>query len=251
MDVKIISELNKLLVGQAFDSRNDSNLEQYGLLSASVYANVEGAIAVLSNMKDTQSTIFYGTLGERLGIEKAGKVSHISTIWEEEILSHVMEEDLISKQLQELKFFRFLMEKPKEERRHYCLESGIRMKTANGKQLAVTHRIFYFAQRNAGTLHFSLCIYSLSSDGLHPNRIINTATGESISLQESDFDNPLSDREKEVLHLIDLGMRSKEIADRLFISINTVNRHRQNILGKLNVGNSVEACSLAKKLRLI
>lgn len=251
MDVKIISELNKLLVGQAFDSRNDSDLEQYGLLSASVYANVEGAIAVLSNMKERRSTIFYGILGEYLGTAKAGKVSHINSIWEEEILSLIVEEDLISKQLQELKFFRFLMERPCEERRNYCLESGIRMLTVEGKPVNVRHRIFYLSADNAETLQFSLCIYNRTTDGPAAAGIINIATGETFLLQEEDFKNPLSDRETEILRLINSGMRSKEIAGRLFISINTVNRHRQNILEKLNAGNSIEACSLAKKLRLI
>jgi DNA-binding NarL/FixJ family response regulator len=43
---------------------------------------------------------------------------------------------------------------------------------------------------------------------------------------------------------------SKEIASDLSISINTVNRHRQNILEKLHVDNSIEACRIAKGLNL-
>ena len=37
----------------------------------------------------------------------------------------------------------------------------------------------------------------------------------------------------------------------LSISIHTVSRHRQEILGKLQVKNSIEACRLAKNLRLL
>ena len=37
----------------------------------------------------------------------------------------------------------------------------------------------------------------------------------------------------------------------LSISINTINRHRQEILGKLQVKNSIEACRIAKDLKLI
>ncbi|MBP7498932.1 MAG: response regulator transcription factor [Chryseobacterium sp.] len=48
--------------------------------------------------------------------------------------------------------------------------------------------------------------------------------------------------------MIQDGKRSKEIAELLFISINTVNRHRQNILEKLRVGNMTEACAMATKL---
>ena len=61
----------------------------------------------------------------------------------------------------------------------------------------------------------------------------------------------LSDRERQVLRLIDKGLMSKNIAERLSISINTVSRHRQEILSKLQVKNSIEACRIAKDLGLI
>ncbi|WP_308550479.1 LuxR C-terminal-related transcriptional regulator [uncultured Parabacteroides sp.] len=61
----------------------------------------------------------------------------------------------------------------------------------------------------------------------------------------------LSVREKQVLNLIDKGLTSKKIAETLSISINTVSRHRQEILGKLQVKNSIEACRVAKDLKLI
>ena len=47
------------------------------------------------------------------------------------------------------------------------------------------------------------------------------------------------------------GMLSKEISDKLSISIHTVNGHRQRILEKLGVDNVVEAINYARKLRLL
>ncbi len=47
-------------------------------------------------------------------------------------------------------------------------------------------------------------------------------------------------REKEILHLIGAGFSTKQIADQLFISINTVQTHRSNLLRKLQVKNSME-----------
>ena len=70
-------------------------------------------------------------------------------------------------------------------------------------------------------------------------------------MNRQDFCNLISEREKEVLQLIDKGKLSKEISETLFISVHTVNRHRQNILAKLRATNSVEACRIAKQLKLI
>jgi len=61
----------------------------------------------------------------------------------------------------------------------------------------------------------------------------------------------LSVREKQVLTLIEQGLTSRDIADRLCISRNTVSRHRQEILARLQVKNSTEACRRAKQLGLI
>lgn len=48
----------------------------------------------------------------------------------------------------------------------------------------------------------------------------------------------LTGREKEVLELICEGLRTKDIADKLFISIHTVESHRRKIMSKLDVRNS-------------
>jgi DNA-binding NarL/FixJ family response regulator len=47
------------------------------------------------------------------------------------------------------------------------------------------------------------------------------------------------------------GFLSKEISDKLTISLHTVNTHRQKILEKFDVNNSMEAVMLASKLGLI
>ena len=77
-------------------------------------------------------------------------------------------------------------------------------------------------------------------------------TGQSVTpfLYEERFDI-LTRREKEILGLIRQGMLSKEIASTLHISIFTVNKHRQNILEKLSVDNSMEAVQTALAMKLI
>lgn len=52
---------------------------------------------------------------------------------------------------------------------------------------------------------------------------------------EKRAEGSLSDREREIVHLIVCGMSNKQIADKLFISLNTVLTHRKNIARKLNI----------------
>ena len=94
-------------------------------------------------------------------------------------------------------------------------------------------------------------MYTLCHDNQDRPKIVNTRTGEYRILTTDDYVNILSSREIAVLRLIDNGLQSKEIADSLFISVNTVHRHRQNILRKLKVGNAIEACKVAKVMGLI
>ena len=64
-------------------------------------------------------------------------------------------------------------------------------------------------------------------------------------------DNPLSQRELEVLQLIALGNSNLEIADRLFISLHTVKTHARRIHSKLGVERRTQAVAKAKTLGLM
>ena len=58
----------------------------------------------------------------------------------------------------------------------------------------------------------------------------------------------LSKREREALVHLAQGLSNREIAKRLGISINTVNKHVQQIFTKLNVRNRVQAATKAIEL---
>jgi DNA-binding NarL/FixJ family response regulator len=51
---------------------------------------------------------------------------------------------------------------------------------------------------------------------------------------------PLSRREAEIAQLAAKGLASKEIADRLFLSVRTVSNHLQNVYTKLGVASRAE-----------
>ena len=52
-------------------------------------------------------------------------------------------------------------------------------------------------------------------------------------------------REKEVLELIAEGMTNNEIAEKLFVSVTTIDTHRKNLLAKFNAKNVAELVKLA------
>ncbi len=62
---------------------------------------------------------------------------------------------------------------------------------------------------------------------------------------------PISRREKEVLLLIAEGLTNNEIADKLFISVPTVNTHRKSLLEKLKAKNTAILIGRATKQGLI
>ena len=64
---------------------------------------------------------------------------------------------------------------------------------------------------------------------------------------EHETENPLTDRESQVLELVAEGKTTKEIAAELFLSAGTVRNYISTILDKLNVGNRIEAIARFKE----
>jgi DNA-binding NarL/FixJ family response regulator len=60
-----------------------------------------------------------------------------------------------------------------------------------------------------------------------------------------------TDRELEIINLCREGLLGKEIAERLNISLSTVNNHKNNIFRKLGVGTTMEMVQYALKHRII
>lgn len=247
--MNINNELENKLLKQPFAEEQERDADYR--LTAARYAQIENAIAVLSDMKSNTSYICYGGLAERLGIGSRGTFQEIASIWEEDIFGCIHPDDLESKHLEELRFYHFVMSVPSDVRPDYYLHSHLRMKDAEGKYIKVLHRMFYLAYDGNGCARLALCLYHLAPLDASEHLIINSLTGETLAPETCSCEHLLSSRECEILRLIERGYMSKEIAAELFISINTVNRHRQNILMKLQATNSVEACRIAKSLKLI
>jgi RNA polymerase sigma factor (sigma-70 family) len=66
-----------------------------------------------------------------------------------------------------------------------------------------------------------------------------------------DVDEPLTEREQQVLKLVSEGMSNQEIAEALYLSENTVKKHIRNILQKLHLNNRVQAAVFAAREGMI
>ena len=251
--MNIVSTLNEKLLSQPFvDEKDESALILQYKQIAYGYSIIENSIAVLSDLKSNKSYIYNGGVALRLGIADRNSSQNINTIWEENIFERIHPDDLIKKHSLELQFFHLLKTFSLEDRSNYYITSNIRMKDQNGVYIWIQHRMFYICSCSSGSFWLALCLYNFTKsendDQLSIGIITNSATGESIIPNAENTKNILTKREREILSLISRGNMSKDIADMLSISIYTINRHRQNILDKLQVKNSHEACRVAKAM---
>ena len=110
-----------------------------------------------------------------------------------------------------------------------------------------------FADEGAPMARLLHRMLTRSSASNYVRRLLE-ALGESVKIElaiASKIDEPLSQRELEVLHLIADGATNKEIADELVLTVNTVKRHISNIFGKLVVRNRAGAIARARELNLL
>lgn len=70
-----------------------------------------------------------------------------------------------------------------------------------------------------------------------------------IAAPAGDYD--LTSREAEILNLLVQGLTKQQIADRLFLSFNTIDTHIRNIYGKLHVHSRSDAVTKAVRERLV
>lgn len=241
-------KLERILKHQSAPSANGhfQNLLQL----AENIAQLENVVAVISDLRNGMSRICPGRFGELLGLTG---YSREDSIWEKAILELMTEEEREAKFLAELRFINFLRHMPKSARRNFYLASKLRMKDATGKETDILHRMYYIGSTDSDdAVSYALCLYgSLAFDFAGKSFAVNTMTGAMEELTPVNDSSMLSKREQQVLQLIGNGKSSMEIAALLSISKHTVSRHRQEILAKLQVKNSIEACRIARSIGII
>ena len=113
------------------------------------------------------------------------------------------------------------------------------------KQMLEAGALGYLLKENA----FEEIVTALNSLLLGKMYVSPQASGNMLqNLAQGQVDNtgsPLTAREKETLQLITEGNSTAEIADRLFISVKTVESHRKKIMDKLDMHSIAELTKYA------
>jgi len=107
-----------------------------------------------------------------------------------------------------------------------------------------------FIRTNTGKVKEILCVDVDMSHQMNTEKQLAEALKENLKLKNKLLIANLRKREIEVLNLFCKGMRTKAIADSLFISVNTVTTHRKNIQKKLGTNSLADLVSLAKEAGL-
>ena len=211
---------------------------------AKSYAICENSIAVLSNLRTNKSHIYYGMTSDFLGFEPSGSYEKIESIWEEKILNRIHPDDQRRRNLQELVYYQFVSASHSDKAFYWYLENTMRMADKDGKYLPTRHRIFYFKGKGQRGVCYAICLFNLTAKTSKMAILKNSLTGEE-HLIDIDEKQLLSEREITIMNLVSQGLSSKAISIRLNISKNTVDRHRQNIIKKMQAANMAEACHKA------
>lgn len=224
---------------------------------ADVAANVGGGCCVVTDAASDCCYITGGPFCRLAGLTCADSFSGRFDSGDEDIIySRLHPEDLVEKRMLELEFFSRMKAIGGAAKLDYKACCTIRIRNHDGEYMAVANTTQVFALSPAGKMWLILCTYNVSpypADGRDIGaRIVNIATGEvSVPPTGNRRARILTPREKEILELVRQGKPSKQIADILAISTHTVNRHRQNIIAKLSVGNIVEAITAASLMKLL
>lgn len=144
-------ELDRTLQRQDFgrDTLLSDSLAAY-IQAARMYAQIEIAIAVLSDLQANRSYIYYGGVGDVLGVSPSGTSHETDSIWEKEIFDRIQPDDLVRKHAQELRFS--FCEKAASRNGRYYLEMYVRMHTAVRGYVPVCHRMYYVISPQTGNV---------------------------------------------------------------------------------------------------
>lgn len=242
----LLKEYDRLLSLQCFDETE---------LDYSLLEHHKEMLSHLAKVSNSGVTVF--DMCQRKHVYTSFNFGSLFGDCEEGIDERVHPDDLHSLMKNGVEVFKFLFEN-KSNVEDYKMISEFRIRNAKDQYIRVIEQFSLLEKDKSGNLWLSLSVLDLSPDQC----AFKSVKSNLLNVKENHFfpvehlpafkkTTDLTTRELAVLQLIKKGLLSKEISEHLFISIHTVNTHRQRILEKLEVNNSMEAVNYASALGLL
>jgi two-component system response regulator NreC len=118
------------------------------------------------------------------------------------------------------------------------------------------HKIQGYILKNATLEDLLFALKSVHEGGSYFSKDIHIGDTDedfrnTVTIEDKQLNDILSRRELEVLKLICREYSNAQIADKLFLSVSTVETHRKNLIAKLGVNNTVGLVKFALRHKLI
>lgn len=154
--------------------------------------------------------------------------------------------------------FDFFDKIPVGERKHYCITYDFHLTGKDGKPLLINHKLTPLLLTASGKMWKAVCVVSISCNKKAGNIFISKQGTDEVWQLDSQsstwkkFVKPrLTKREMEILHLHAQGLTINQIAEKIFVSPDTVKYYRRRIFDRLNVSNIAEALAYAVNSKMI
>jgi DNA-binding CsgD family transcriptional regulator len=243
----------KCLLQYQFDEKNlDYSILPVHIKSLQALSNVSNSGVNIFDLNKKQVVFFSSNFGKLLGY-KPSDFEELNHQFFESKIHPDEKHQLAINGISILKMFNAFSS---DEKLNHKVIYEYRMLNSENKyvRLIEQYQILELDKTGQIWLMFSFVDVSPNQDENSPvkSQLLNFRTGNFIP-----FDIPekaeleLTKRELEILKLVKQGFLSKEISDKLLISVHTVNTHRQRFLEKLGANNSIEAVIFASKYGLL
>ena len=250
----MIIENIKEVYEDIFASYDKPSLEDHikKFIELDVYLPYNATFFCITNTQDLSFEFVSKNIEACIGINK-----HVLEEKGMRYLWSLMHPDDIDKWLQALDgLMKFtLAEIPEEDRSLMSYTWNYRLKNHEGKYVNVIQNTtpLEFDETNKpiiGLAHYTVLDSEISLEVCASAKRLN-ANNEYETVYFNTYSQKLlsegiSNRERDIIRLLVLNKTSKEIADSLSISPNTVDTHRRNILKKLNVSSTGELIGMLK-----
>ncbi|WP_406824036.1 response regulator transcription factor [Pedobacter sp. KACC 23697] len=185
-------------------------------------------------------------------------VAEVMTLGYDFYMNNVPEKDLHLLDMINETGFNFFEKLPLNEKKLYSITYDFHLLNKGGKTTLINHKLTPLFLNAEGKMWKAICVVSISSNKTAGHAAIHKHGSNQIweldvkkQVWNKQLKAQLSEREIEVLRLYAQGLTISQIADKIFVSPDTIKYYRRKIFENFGVGNIVEALSYAVNNKVI